>query len=91
MRIDEVTEELAVKTSFDWFDKAIDSIVNKKKYKKVADFFVNKWIKEHPTGDLHGEVQRVAKMTNVDFRQLERVLHAGIEAGIYPKELAHEF
>ena len=91
MRIDEISEELAFKTGFGGVDRFLDRLVHGDKYKKVADWFVKKWLKENPTNDLHGAVQKVAKMTNVDFRQLERVIHAGIESGEYPAELAHEF
>lgn len=65
-------------------DRLLDRISHNKKYRKGIKYYV----KRHGIDGTRQDLVKTAKMTNLDFRNLEKVLHDMINKGMLPRALA---
>lgn len=65
-------------------DRLLDRIAHGKKYRKGVKYYIQR----HGRDGTRQDLVKTAKMTNLDFRNLEKVLHDLINKGALPKSLA---
>ena len=65
-------------------DRLLDRFFHKNKYKKGVKYYIQR----HGSKGTRQDLVKIAKMTQLDFRNLEKVLHELINNGILPKSLA---
>ena len=82
--VEKIEDELDEDTSADikrWFDRT----VNRKKYEKGVRGFLN-YRRKNP-GNPTAALRKIAQMTNLDIRTLDRVLRDMVKQGALPKHL----
>jgi hypothetical protein len=67
-------------------DRYLDRLINGRKYKKAIRYYLD-YRREHP-GDGERNLVRVAKIADLDIRNLKKTLHDMINKGLLPKHLA---
>ena len=65
-------------------DRFLDRVFHKNKYQKGVKYY----IKRHGNSGTRQDLVKVARMTNLDFWNLEKTLHNMINKGYLPKSLA---
>jgi hypothetical protein len=65
-------------------DRFLDRFFHKNKYKKGVKYYIQR----HGTKGTRQDLVKTAKITQLDFRNLEKVLHELINKGVLPKNLA---
>lgn len=65
-------------------DRFFDRLFHKKKYQKGIKYYIN----QHGRKGDRQDLVKVARITNLDFWNLERILHDMINKGVLPKSMA---
>ena len=65
-------------------DRFLDRFMHKKKYRKGIKYYIQR----HGRSGSRQDLVKTARITNLDFRNLEKTLHDMINKGILPKSMA---